>query len=248
MHAGSNPLGNHNYDPKHDPYYISNLDQPIDAFIASALEGTRFTNVFHIVLESMREDSFPYDESGLLHQHIQKNLEPAKDGVPLTTKNITPFIASLAEHTLSWHTVWASVPYTHKAMLGRELLFLYLLTLDYCGMLPIPADFSVEIEPPAKFYQHCLPQVFRHLNSVTDISEEISSFLHGKPSETTDQWETAHFQSMSGEWEDEIGILKAVGFSSVFDAEKISQFNGGEEFPSSFGYFDEGSYFLASIC
>jgi len=128
MNTGSNPLGNLNYDPTDDPYYISNLDQPIDAFIASALEGTRFTNIFHIVLESMRDDSFPYDENGLLHQHIQENLEAAEDGVPVTTGNITPFIASLAENTLSWHTVWATVPYTHKAMLGRELLFCILLT------------------------------------------------------------------------------------------------------------------------
>ena len=121
--VGSNPFGNLNYDPADDPYYISNLDQPIDAFIASALKGTEFTNIVHIILESMREDSFPYDENGLLHQHIQKNLEPAEDGIPVTTENITPFIASLAENTLSWHTVWATVPYTHKAMLGREFLF-----------------------------------------------------------------------------------------------------------------------------
>ena len=120
MNTGSNPLGNLNYDPADDPYYISNLDQSIDPFIASALQGTNFTNIVHIVLESMREDSFPYDENGLLHQHIQKNLEPAEDGVPVTTENITPFIASLAENTLSWHTVWATVPYTHKAMLGRD--------------------------------------------------------------------------------------------------------------------------------
>jgi hypothetical protein len=118
----SNPISNLNYNPAEDPYYISNLNQHINPFIASALEGTEFTNIFHIVLESMREDSFPYDERGLLHQHIQKNMEPAENGVPITTENITPFISSLAENTLSWHTMWATVPYTHKAMLGRKLL------------------------------------------------------------------------------------------------------------------------------
>ena len=123
MTTGINPLGNLNYDPTKDPYYISNLDQPIDEFIASALEGTHFTNIFHIILESMREDSFPYDEDGLLHQHVRQNLEPAENGFPVTTENITPFIASLAENTISWHTLWATIPYTHKAMLGRDLLF-----------------------------------------------------------------------------------------------------------------------------
>jgi hypothetical protein len=117
---GSNPLGDFHYDPAEDPYYISNLDEPVDDFIASAVNGTRFTNVFHIVLESMREDSYPWNENGLLHQHILQNVAPAENGVPITTENVTPFIASLAEHTLSWHTMWATVPYTHKAMLGRN--------------------------------------------------------------------------------------------------------------------------------
>jgi len=128
MYRGSNPLGNFNYDLNDNPYFISNLDQPIDTFIASALEGTEFTNIFHIVLESMRENPFLYDEAGLLYQHIQRNLEPAKEGVPITTENITRFIASLAENTLSWHTVWVTVPYTQKAMLGHELLcYIYCL-------------------------------------------------------------------------------------------------------------------------
>jgi len=116
---GSNPLGNFHYDPAEDPYYISNLDEPIDEFIASALNGTHFTNIFHIVLESMREDSYPWDESGLLHQHIIKNVEFAENGTPIRTDTISPFITSLAEHTISWHTTWASIPFTHKAMLGR---------------------------------------------------------------------------------------------------------------------------------
>lgn len=105
-------------------------------------------------------------------------------------------------------------------------------------------DWTVEIEPEAKFYQHCLPQVFRNINSVTDISHEILSLLHGNRSETTDQWETTHFQSMTGQWDGELEILKAVGFSSVFDAESMSKFNGNKEFPSSFGYFDEGKPLL----
>ena len=113
-------------------------------------------------------------------------------------------------------------------------------------MLPLPLDWSAEIEPPAKFYQHCLPKVFRHVNSVTDTSDEIAGFLHGEHPATTDQWETAHFQSMTGEWEDELGIYKACGFSSVFDAERILTFKEGEdkEFPSVFGYFDEGRLFF----
>jgi hypothetical protein len=109
---------NLNYNPAEDPYYISNLDLPVDEFIASALKNLRFTNIVHIVLESMREDSYPYDEQGLLHQYIQTNMTPVQNGTPVNTQTITPFIDSLAEHTLSWHTMWSTIPYTHKAMLG----------------------------------------------------------------------------------------------------------------------------------
>ena len=116
---GSNPLGNLNYNPANDPYYISNLDQPIDDVIAQAIEGLEFTNVVHIVLESMRADSYPFKENSLLANHADQNFEKPSYSVPITTSNISPFIASLAEHTISWETMWATIPFTHKAMLGR---------------------------------------------------------------------------------------------------------------------------------
>jgi len=109
------------YSPSEDPYYISNLDQPLDPFIASALEGTEFKHIFHIVLESMRSDSFPYQEDGLLDQHIRKHFTPVS---PITTETITPFTASLADHTLRWDTMYASIPYTLKSKLGCKLLII----------------------------------------------------------------------------------------------------------------------------
>ena len=108
-------------------------------------------------------------------------------------------------------------------------------------MLPVPIDWAVEFQPPAKYYQHCFPQVLRYMNSVTNTEAEMMAFFNGSRPNTTDQWETAHFQSMTGEWEDERGIIKACGFNSVFVAEDIAEFNGGQEFPTTFGYFDEGN-------
>jgi hypothetical protein len=108
-------FGNRNYNPTEDPYYITNLHQPMYEFIVRALEEAEFTNIVHITLESMREDSFPFQEDGLLNQYIHQNLKLLE---PVNTQAITPFMASLAEHTLSWHTLWTTVPFTHKAMLG----------------------------------------------------------------------------------------------------------------------------------
>jgi hypothetical protein len=107
-------------------------------------------------------------------------------------------------------------------------------------------DWAVELEEPAKFYQHCLPQTFRHINSVTDITEELTNLLHGERLETIDQWDVLHFQSMTGEWDEERAIYKNAGFSSIFDAERISEFDGyvedPEEYPSTLGFFDEGYF------
>ena len=116
---GSNPLGSLNYSPANDPYYVSNLDSPIDDFIETALEGTEFTNIVHIVLESMRADCYPFEEDSQLMTYITNNLQFLPNGRPITTSNISPFIASLAKHTISWETMWTLAPFTHKAMVGR---------------------------------------------------------------------------------------------------------------------------------
>src|SRR2546421_6749768 len=115
---GTHPLGHSFYNPADDPYYISNLDLSVDAFIAQALKDTQFTNVVHIVLESMRADCYPFQETGLLNKHIQTKLVPPDTQPPITTQTITPFISSLAENLISWDTVWATIPFTHKSMLG----------------------------------------------------------------------------------------------------------------------------------
>ena len=136
--------------------------------------------------------------------------------------------------------MWSTIPYTHKAMLGRTSYLSNSLILDYCGMLAVPEDWFVEIDEPARPYQHCLPKVFRHVNSITDTGAEIFALLNGSRQETTDHWETAHFQSMTGRYEDEAGLLRTAGFSTVITAEELAELNGYQEHPSTYGYFDEG--------
>jgi hypothetical protein len=105
------------YDPLADPYYVTNLDHPVDPYIAAALNGTKFNNIVHIVLESMRADSFPWKEDGALAEHLKEFLDAPES--PVIAETITPFMSSLANQTLSWETMWTTVPYTLKAMLGR---------------------------------------------------------------------------------------------------------------------------------
>ena len=112
---GTSPLNFLYYSPSADPYYITNLDQPLDPFIESALEDTYFANVVHIVLESMRADCYPYKEGGLLDQRIKREFEPMS---AINTATITPFIDSLSTHIIQWDTMQTTIAYTLKSMLG----------------------------------------------------------------------------------------------------------------------------------
>jgi hypothetical protein len=235
---GSSPLGNSYYSPANDPYYITNLDQDIDPFIAAALEGTKFTNVVHIVLESMRADCYPFREDGLLNQHIKDHFERLDDGPPINAQTISPFITSLAENTIVWDSVWATIPFTHKSMLGC-ITPSYHLIVDYCGQLPLPVDFTAELAAPAKMYQTCFPQVFRHMNSVTDLENEKVEMITDRGPRTTDQWETAHIASFTGIWDHTKELLHYAGFSTIIDAQNIVKIKGEREFDNYLGYFDE---------
>lgn len=79
----------------------------------SALEGTKFTNIVHIVLESMRADSYPFQEDSSLVAFTMKNYEFISSGTAVTTSNVSPFIESIAEHTISWEIVFATVSFTY---------------------------------------------------------------------------------------------------------------------------------------
>jgi phosphoglycerol transferase MdoB-like AlkP superfamily enzyme len=80
-------------------------------------------------------------------------------------------------------------------------------------------------------YQHCLPQVFRHINSVTKTEDEILAIASGTRPEITDMWETVHIEAASGAYDHEKDILEAAGFSTVLTGEDIESIRydfGGE--------------------
>ena len=58
---------------------------------------------------------------------------------------------------------------------------------------------------------------------------------------TTDKWETVHVHSSTGKWDYGREVIKDSGFDAVILAEDIWQLNGGQKYPSTFGYFDDGS-------
>ena len=238
---GVHPLGASRYSPATDQYYISNLEQEVIPFIAEALADIKITNVVQIVLESMRADCYPFQEDGLLHQHIKSKLHLAEGGVPITTETVSPFIASLANQTILWNNTWSVCPLTHKAMLGCTLPAIRVPNIVYCGQLPLPIDFGAEFVEPATHYQTCYPQVFKHIHSVTDHDAEIISLLNtSAPPDVTDTWDTTHVAAFSSSWDRTEEHLRHAGFNAQIDAQLIEEVRGGQEWPHFQGYYDEG--------
>jgi Sulfatase len=233
-------FGSHLYSPARDPYYVSNLDSPVDEFIVEALRGTKFTNVVNIVLESVRADVYPYQEGGMLDQYIHDKV-PLADA-PITTQTVSPFVASLANHTLQWNNTWSLCPFTHKAMLGStpQLVGTHVTHVGYCGQMPLPLDFSTEFEEPAINYQTCLPRVLRQLHSVTSFEEEALHSMNHSSNPTSDTWETTHVASFTGQWDHTKLLLEYAGFGTVIDAEFVQRARGKKSFDHYMGYYDEG--------
>lgn len=84
------------------------------------------------------------------------------------------------------------------------------------------------------------------MNSVTNTDDELMATFWNATRRTRDKWETVHIQSSTGEWDYGKGIIKATGMDATIFAENLAQMNGLKDFPSTFGYFDEGSLSLRS--
>jgi len=246
INTATSPFGDSYYNAAKDPHYISNLDSPIDPFIVQALNETNFTNIVHVVLESIRMDSFPWDEQGILHNHLRKNFEKPRNATPITTSNITPFIHSLAANTLAFETVYSVCPLSHKSKIGCTSFFV-LADLVYCGQLPLPLDFTVEMEEPAKMYQTCLPQVFRHINSVGDKESEVLSVFDQQQLQTVgravgrtaDHWETIVAETSAGEFDHLKRIFQYAGFDAAITADELGRIHEISEYDHTLGFFDD---------
>jgi arylsulfatase A-like enzyme len=118
-------------------------------------------------------------------------------------------------------------------------VFYNVLTSDYCGLLALPIDWSVEWEAPARIYQRCLPEVFRHINAVTNGQEELLAIINNTRPEVTDMWEPVHIETATGAFDYEKEILEGVGFSSVLVAQDFQRAMGLGKFNGPSGYYDE---------
>lgn len=110
-------------------------------------------------------------------------------------------------------------------------------------MIGLPMDFGAEIRGNAKYYQTCLAQVLREINSVTDLDDEILASFNGtKGNTTSDQWKTSHITASSCVWDNHKEMLRRIGYDTLIDAEFMKQVNSSMEFGHFQGFWDEGTF------
>lgn len=89
-------------------------------------------------------------------------------------------------------------------------------------------------------YQHCLPQVFRYINSVADTEAEMLAISNNTRPNITDSWETMYIGSSTALYDHEKELIQSFGFDTVITAEALQTYNENlGEFDTAFGYFDE---------
>ena len=89
-------------------------------------------------------------------------------------------------------------------------------------------------------YQHCLPQVFRYINSVTDTEAEMLAITNNTRPSITDSWESMYIGSSTAVYDHEKELIQSFGFDTVITAEALQTYNENlGEFDTAFGYFDE---------
>ena len=101
-------------------------------------------------------------------------------------------------------------------------------------------DWTVEVVPPAKLYQRCLPDVLRKINAITSSQDEVLDTLNSTPRTVTDLWEPAYFSTAGGIYDYERELLQSFGFNTVVGAEDLQNLLPTHpEFDFSMGYYDD---------
>jgi len=102
-------------------------------------------------------------------------------------------------------------------------------------------DFTVELEEPAKMYQTCLPQVFRHMNFLAETESELISVISDSRPSTSDHWETVFTDSSAGQFDNSKRVLQYAGFDAAVTAEELGKELHISQYDQPLGFFDDVS-------
>lgn len=196
------------YSATADPLKISNLDEPLLESLRGKLQDVSVRHVMVFLLESTRNDVFPFKKDGLIwkrfaethpnHQLPQEAQDRLATLTP-TANFITGDYDDGFEHAeqpkrggVRFTNAHTAGTYTLKSMVGT-----------ICGVSPLVGDFN--LEHSHHIYQPCLPHVFEALNKAEGSQTETK-----KPESS---WKSYHYQAATLDYDNQMNLMAAMGFA-----------------------------------
>ncbi|KAF4432593.1 hypothetical protein FACUT_8356 [Fusarium acutatum] len=189
------------YNAAKDPMKISNLDQPVLEELKDKLKDVSVKHVMLFLLESTRNDVFPFKKGGHMWEKF-KNSYPDKKipaDVEERLKNLMPNARYVTgdyddgfKHDKTpkrggahFSNAYTSGTYTLKSLVGT-----------ICGLNPLIADFNLDYK--RHIYQPCLPHIFDAMNKAED--------------EKAAKWKSYFFQTAMIHYDNHHKLMAACGY------------------------------------
>lgn len=126
-------------------------EETIDYSFLKRAPGSTIKNVVYLVIESARNDAFPFNHDSDLAKALRKNFP-----------DITPAMQKIASRSLFSRNSKSTSSYTIKSLLSL-----------LCSMYPYPENFTVEHE--YEYYNKCLPQLLKENGFATSYFQSSDS-------------------------------------------------------------------------
>ncbi|KAJ5818462.1 hypothetical protein N7474_004053 [Penicillium riverlandense] len=241
---GNRALRN-SYDPTSDPLRINNLNLGLLGPLEEALKerDIPITHIVMVMMESGRQDMFPFKAGSRVHDHILEAWESSSKETPEDLDEILSQLTPVAEMLTgqaSGFNSSAEVASQNSGGINIEgvttgsTLSSKARIVDYCGVQALPVDFMAEMD--TKSYQPCLMQVLELFNQLKQKETDEMD-----PRERL--WNTIYAQSVTGQFKAQDKLITKLGFKQALYSEDIekteSKYYHKMEKINYFGYAEE---------
>ncbi|CAL5867580.1 uncharacterized protein PFLUO_LOCUS1799 [Penicillium psychrofluorescens] len=240
-----NRAARNSYDPTSDPLRITNLNQGLLAPLEEALKerDIPITHIVMVMMESGRQDMFPFKAGSRVHEHILEAWESSSKKPQEDLDEILSQLTPIAEVLTGQPSGFNSSAEVASQKFGGiniqgvttgSTLSSKARIVDYCGVQALPVDFMAEMDTSS--YQPCLMQVLELFNQLKQKQND------GKdPRERL--WNTIYAQSVTGQFKAQDKLITKLGFKQSLYSEDIdkteSKYYHKMEKINYFGYAEE---------
>lgn len=204
------------YNPVTDPLRISNTDLDVLEPLKRALKDhdIPITHVVLVMMESARNDIFPFKAGSRLHEKILESYDTTDQEVIREVNERLSRMTPVAEK-LTGQSSGFDIDdrdderglggINIEGMLTGSSLSFKSAVMNYCGVEPLPVNFMEEAS--SEIYQPCLMQVLALFNQLKDVSGSES--MHER------QWKSVFVQSITGRYDNQNALNANMGFNDT---------------------------------